>query len=30
MHNQRLNSSPRSKFLDGLAILDGMFFPVLQ
>ena len=28
-HNQRLNLSPRSKFLGGLAISDGMFFLVL-
>ena len=29
-HNQRLSSSLRSKFLDELAISDGVFFLVLQ
>ena len=29
-HNQKLKLSPRSKFLDGLVISDGTFFPVLQ
>ena len=29
-HNQKLKLSPRSKFLDELVILDGIFFPVLQ
>ena len=29
-HNQRLSLSPRSKFLDELAISDSMFFLVLQ
>ena len=29
-HNQWLSSSPRSKFLDELAISDGVFFLVLQ
>ena len=29
-HNQRLSLSPMSKFLDELAISDGMFFLVLQ
>ena len=30
VHNQRLNLSLRSKFLDGLAISTGMFFLVLK
>ena len=29
-HNQRLSSSPRGKFLDELAISDGVFILVLQ
>ena len=29
-YNLRLNLRPRSKFLNGLAISDGMFFLVLQ
>ena len=29
-HNQRLNISPRSKFLDELAILESLSFTVLQ
>ena len=29
-HNQWLSSSSRSKFLDKLAISDGVFFLVLQ
>ena len=29
-HNQRLSLSSRSKFLDELAISDGMFFLVLH
>ena len=29
-HNQGLNISPRSKFLDELAILENLFFTVLQ
>ena len=28
-HNRGSNLSPRGKFLDGLAISDSLFFPVL-
>ena len=30
IHYRGLNLSPRSKFLDGLAFSDRLFFPMLQ
>ena len=29
-HYRELNLSPRSKYLDGVAISDRLFFPMLQ